>query len=113
MIGPGNEIEPSDTLALLLFKTAAAADPVEIFRQCADGRIVLGPGFAAAEAAGFVIVPRQPTEAMLDAGNIAALDFETLSNDERFICEKRTWQAMIDAALDCPTGQLAEEKGRA
>ena len=56
-----------------------------------------GPGPGEAVADGWVMVPREPTEAMLLQGCKASLSMATLLDDTRFACERAVWGAMITA----------------
>lgn len=55
---------------------------------------------------GWVLVPREPNEAQLKAGNRVSLSTDVLMDDTRFACERATYRAMIAAApLPVPPDQ--------
>lgn len=47
------------------------------------------------KAEGYMIVPVEPTEAMLRQGCEAGLSTATLFDDTRFACERAVWSTMI------------------
>lgn len=47
------------------------------------------------EAAGYVIVPKEPTQEMLMRGCKAALETGVLLDDTRFACERAVWSTML------------------
>jgi hypothetical protein len=62
---------------------------------------------AALEAAGFLIVPKEPTDAMIEAGN---KPFDEPFVGGRLTDPCRVWEAMINAA---PMGRPSIERGEA
>lgn len=48
--------------------------------------------------AGWRLVPETPTEAMLAAGNSASLSTSVLLDDQRFACERATYEAAVSTA---------------
>jgi hypothetical protein len=55
------------------------------------------------EARAAIRAMRDPSDAMLIAGNSAGLATASLLDDSRFACERATYIAMVDAALIDPT----------
>lgn len=62
--------------------------------------------------AGWVMVPKGPTEQMLRAANKAALATSVLMDDTRFACERATYVAAL-AAAPPPSDEIIERMVKA